>query len=112
MPDLVTTTWWRKDRDPRKALRRLQPERPRPHHRQRLLGARHPARRRLDPHPLGRGRRRRAPRPHHRHRARPLRRGSVSLHAAIDDVAHSIEPLLEWADRDGVEVPDADEPSA
>ena len=38
--DDVTTTWWRKDRDPRAALRRLQPERPRPHDRQRLLGAR------------------------------------------------------------------------
>jgi DNA ligase D len=31
------------------------------------------------------------------------------LHAAIDDVAHSLEPLLEWADRDAVEVPDPDE---
>ena len=34
-PDDVTTTWWRKDRDPRAALRRLQPERPRPHDRRR-----------------------------------------------------------------------------
>ena len=24
------------------------------------------------------------------------------LHADIDDVAHSLEPLLEWADRDGL----------
>jgi hypothetical protein len=25
------------------------------------------------------------------------------LHAGIDDVAFSLEPLLEWADRDGLE---------
>ncbi|HWF53438.1 MAG TPA: hypothetical protein VG223_02360 [Solirubrobacteraceae bacterium] len=30
------------------------------------------------------------------------------LHATIDDHAYSLEPLLEWADRDAVEVPDAD----
>jgi DNA ligase D len=28
------------------------------------------------------------------------------LHAEIDDVAHSLEPLLEWARRDGLEPPD------
>jgi DNA primase len=28
------------------------------------------------------------------------------LHEGIDDVAHSLETLLEWADRDGVEEPD------
>ncbi|MGW3993715.1 non-homologous end-joining DNA ligase [Amycolatopsis sp. NPDC004772] len=28
------------------------------------------------------------------------------LHAGIDDAVFSLEPLLEWADRDGVEVPD------
>jgi len=28
------------------------------------------------------------------------------LHAGIDDVAFSLEPLLEWAERDAVEVPD------
>ena len=27
------------------------------------------------------------------------------LHEGIDDVAHSLEPLLEWAERDGVEEP-------
>jgi DNA primase len=30
------------------------------------------------------------------------------LHAGIDDAVYSIEPLLEWADREDVEVP-ADE---
>jgi len=30
------------------------------------------------------------------------------LHAGIDDAVFSIEPLLEWADRERVEVPDAD----
>jgi DNA ligase D len=28
------------------------------------------------------------------------------LHAGIDDAVFSLEPLLEWADRDGVEVPE------
>ena len=32
-PDDVTTTWWRKDRDPAAGVRRLQPERPGPHDR-------------------------------------------------------------------------------
>jgi hypothetical protein len=27
------------------------------------------------------------------------------LHATIDDVAHSLEPLLEWAERDGIAEP-------
>jgi DNA ligase D len=30
------------------------------------------------------------------------------LHAGIDDVAFSLEPLLEWAERDRLEVPDPD----
>ncbi len=30
------------------------------------------------------------------------------LHGPIDDVAHSLEQLLEWADRDALEVPDTD----
>jgi DNA ligase D len=30
------------------------------------------------------------------------------LHAGIDDVAHSLEPLLEWAERDGVEANEPD----
>ncbi|MYW96373.1 ATP-dependent DNA ligase [Amycolatopsis rubida] len=29
------------------------------------------------------------------------------LHAGIDDVAYSLEPLLEWADRDGLEAEDS-----
>ena len=40
-PDDATTVWWRKDRDPRQGVRRLQPERARPHDRLRLLGPRH-----------------------------------------------------------------------
>jgi DNA ligase D len=31
------------------------------------------------------------------------------LHASIDDEAFSLEPLLKWADRDAVEVPEPDE---
>jgi DNA ligase D len=30
------------------------------------------------------------------------------LHAEIDEVAHSLEPLLEWADRDGLADPEPD----
>ncbi len=30
------------------------------------------------------------------------------LHATIDDVAHSLAPLLEWADRDGLPEPEPD----
>ncbi len=72
-PDDATVTWWRKDRDPTAGLRRLQPERPRPHHRQRLVGARRARRNRVDPHPLGRGGRRRAPILHAGNGARPVR---------------------------------------
>ena len=73
-PDDVTTTWWRKDRDPRAPLRRLQPEHARPHHRRGLLGARQPRGHRVDADPLGRGRRRRAAGLHDRDRAGALRR--------------------------------------
>ena len=31
------------------------------------------------------------------------------LHAGIDDVHHRLDTLLEWADRDGAEVPDPDD---
>jgi DNA ligase D len=31
------------------------------------------------------------------------------LHAHIDDVHHRLDTLLEWADRDGADVPDADD---
>jgi DNA ligase D len=34
------------------------------------------------------------------------------LHATIDDVAHRLDTLLEWADRDGTEVPEPDEPAS
>ena len=100
-PDDVTTTWWRKDRDPHAAVRRLQPERPRPHHRGGVLRARQPR---------GHASRRRSggtrsttssprdctiatvPGPVRRAR-RPARRTSTTH---VFDIA----PLLEWADRD------------
>ena len=34
------------------------------------------------------------------------------LHATIDDVAHRLDTLLDWADRDGTEVPEPDEPAS
>ena len=87
---------------PRHALRRLQPERPRPHDRQRVLGTGRPRGDRIDPDQLGRDRRGRPPPVHHRHRARPLRRLG-DLHQGIDDGAYSLDTLLEWADRDGLD---------
>ena len=59
---------------PAPPVRRLQPERPRPHHRGGVLRARPARRPRLDAGPLGRGRRRRPPRLHDLHRARAVRR--------------------------------------
>ena len=59
-PDSVTTTWWRKDRDPGRLVRRLQPERPGPHDGGGLLGAGAARSQRVDADHVGRGRRRRA----------------------------------------------------
>ena len=73
-PDDVTTAWWRRDRDPSAGVRRLQPERARPHHRLGLLGARDPGRHRVDAPALGRDRRRRSPRLHPAHGPRTVRR--------------------------------------
>ncbi len=56
-PDDVTTAWWRKDRDPAPPVRGLQPERPRPHHRGGVLGARLRRRARVGTGALGGGRR-------------------------------------------------------
>ena len=72
---LVDLTWWRKDRDPGSDLRGLQPERPRPHDRLRLLGARHAARA-WSPRPVTWDEiaRRGPPGLHHRHRPGAVRR--------------------------------------
>ena len=93
---------------PRRPVRRLQPERPRPHHRRGVLACAAP------------------PRAPCRPRSRwdevddvapddftlatvPQRFAAKGdLHAGIDDAVYSIEPLLEWADRDerdGAETP-------
>ena len=109
----VTTTWWRKDREPDVRLRRLQPERPRPHDRQRVLGPRRPRRDRLHADPLGRDRRRRARRLHHRHRARRGSPSAATCTRRIDDTAYRLDQLLEWAERDeraGHETPEVGEP--
>ena len=100
-PDDVTTTWWRKDRDPADAVRRLQPERPRPHDRQRLLGARAcPEATVSTPITLGRGRRRRAPRLHDRDGPGALRRARRPARRHRRRRVLASTPLLEWADRD------------
>ena len=59
---------------PARPVRRLQPERPRPHDRGRLLGARQPDRHRQCAGPLGGDRRLPPRRLHHRDHARALRR--------------------------------------
>ena len=69
-PDDVTTTWWTQGPRPAPALRRLQPERARPHHRGGVLRPRAARRPGLDADPVGRGRRRRPARLHDLHRAR------------------------------------------
>ena len=97
---LVDLTWWRKDRDPAIDLRRLQPERPRPHDRQRLLGARH-ARWVWCRHRFAGTR---SPRPSPRDftiATMPARFAELGdLHADIDDHPYALDTLLEWAERD------------
>ncbi|MGV8848019.1 MAG: non-homologous end-joining DNA ligase [Propionibacteriaceae bacterium] len=34
------------------------------------------------------------------------------LHATIDDVAHRLDTLLEWAERDGADLPESDDPTS
>jgi DNA ligase D len=34
------------------------------------------------------------------------------LHATIDNVAHRLDTLLEWADRDGADLPESDDPAS
>ena len=73
-PDDVTTTWWRKDRDPRRLFVDYN-QNARDHTiAARVLGARQPRGTVSTPITLGRGRRRRAAGLHHRHDARALRR--------------------------------------
>ena len=97
-PDDVTTTWWRKDRDPHAPVRRLQPERARPHHRRGVLRPRRARRPGLHPDPLGRGRRRRPARLHDLHRARSGSPSSATCTPTSTTHVFDIAPLLEWAD--------------
>jgi DNA ligase D-like protein (predicted polymerase) len=82
VPDDATTTWWRKDRDPRKVF----------------VDYNQNAR----DHTIASA-----------YSVRGVREATVStpitwdelgdLHAGIDDAVFSLDPLLEWADRDGRE---------
>ena len=84
---------------PEEIVRRLQPERPRSHHRQRLFGARGSAGDRLDPirwdeidDVLPRD---------FTMATVPARFAELGdLHAGIDDAVFSLDTLLEWAERD------------
>ena len=83
-------------------LRRLQPERPRPHRRLGLLGPPDARRPRLGPARVGRGAGRR---PGRASRSTPSRRGSRSgdPRAEIDEHAGSLDALLDLAARDEAE---------
>ncbi|WP_033287907.1 non-homologous end-joining DNA ligase [Amycolatopsis jejuensis] len=105
-PDEVTTTWWRKDRDPKKLFVDYN-QNARDH----TIASAYSVR--GVPEALV---------------STPIRWDEVDtvaprectiatvparfaelgdLHAGIDDVAYSLEPLLEWADRDGLEAEDS-----
>ncbi|HEY0498763.1 MAG TPA: non-homologous end-joining DNA ligase [Kutzneria sp.] len=104
-PDVVTTTWWRKDRDPRTLFVDYN-QNARDHTIASAYSVRGNAEATV---------------------STPIRWDELAdveprdftiatvparfaelgdLHEGIDDVAHSLETLLEWADRDGVEEPD------
>ena len=80
------------------AVRRLQPERPRPHDGGGLLGAGLARRHGVDADHVGRGRRRRARRLHDGDRAGAGSPSVGDLHAGIDQAVFAIDELLEWAD--------------
>ena len=99
-PEDVTTDLVAQGPRPAPALRGLQPERPRPHHRRGVLGPRASRRPGVDPDPLGRGRRRRPARLHDLHRAGAVRPSSATCTPTSTTHVFDIAPLLEWADRD------------
>ncbi|WP_020659772.1 non-homologous end-joining DNA ligase [Amycolatopsis benzoatilytica] len=101
-PDLVTTTWWRKDRDPKKLFVDYN-QNARDHTIASAYSVRGvpealvstPIRwdevESVDPRDCTIA-------------TVPARFAELGdLHEGIDDVAYSLEPLLEWADRDGLE---------
>ena len=99
-PDDVTTTWWRKDRDPATLFVDYN-QNTRDH----TIAAAYSVRGNPEgtvstPDPVGRGRRRRA-RGTARSRRCPARFAELGdLHEGIDEAVFDIAPLLEWADRD------------
>ena len=105
-PDEVTTTWWRKDRDPKKLFVDYN-QNARDH----TIASAYSVRGvpealvstpirwdevdDVDPHDCTIA-------------TVPARFAELGdLHAGIDDTAYSLEPLLEWADRDGLEAEDS-----
>jgi DNA ligase D len=104
-PDVVTTTWWRKDRDPRTLFVDYN-QNARDHTIASAYSVRGNAEGTVstpirwdeladvDPRDFTIA-------------TVPARFAELGdLHEGIDDVAHSLETLLEWAERDGVEEPD------
>ena len=104
-PDVVTTTWWRKDRDPRTLFVDYN-QNARDHTIASAYSVRGNAEATVstpirwdeladvDPRDFTIA-------------TVPARFAELGdLHEGIDDVAHSLETLLEWAERDGVEEPD------
>ena len=86
-----------------RGLRRLQPERPRPHRGLRLLGAPGGRRPRLLPARVGRGPRRRSGRASARHRAGAAQGASAIPRPRSTGTPGSLESLLELAARDEAE---------
>jgi DNA ligase D len=108
IPELATTTWWRKDRDPEKVFVDYN-QNARDH----TIASAYSVRGNsegtvstpvtwdevedLDPHDFTIA-------------TVPARFAELGdLHRGIDEAVYSLDPLLEWAERDDVEAPDADE---
>ena len=81
-------------------VRRLQPERPRPHHRRGVLRARLPRRPGLDAGALGRGRRRATPTTSRSSPSRSASPSSATCTRTSTTMSSTSQPLREWADRD------------
>ena len=98
-PDLVTTTWWRKDRDPA-ALFIDYNQNARDHTIASAYSVRGNQRGTVST-PIRWDEVEAVEPDDFTIQTVPARFAELGdLHATIDDVAHSLEPLLEWADRD------------
>jgi DNA ligase D len=104
-PDVVTTTWWRKDRDPRTLFVDYN-QNARDHTIASAYSVRGNAEATVST-PIRWDELADVEPQDFTIATVPARFAELGdLHEGIDDVAHSLETLLEWAERDGVEEPD------